>query len=273
MLFQKWHTLNRKLSVAGIVLWVFTLAACGVRPDSGEASYRHSSYNADALAKDGLAVGFVVKSHGSAALKAYERSNHAYDIARNILAANPRLRGNLSGYRYVSQRVGKNFKSFIDRYRLEGDLSRSALNDLKRAQLQRRFLLLATLAPLDEIIELPPEVEPIVGSSNPQTGDYERVRLQTMRLNAVKVQVYDTWRGRKVLEQIVRSDDKNRMFATERSGVRYKGNSLMGALANSVSNRIAHTSDIRHPPPPNKRDALNFLWRRIAQSVPGSLTS
>jgi len=242
MLLQKWHKLIRKLSGIGVILCICVLAACGVRPDLSAPAYRHSSYTADALAKDGLAIGFVVRSHGSVALKAYERSNHAYDIARNILAANPRLRGNLSGYRYVSQRVGKHFKSFVDRYRLEGDLSRSALGDLKRAQLQRRFLLLG-------------------------------VRLQTMRLNAVKVQVYDTWQGRKVLEQVVRSDDKNRMFATERSGVRYKGNSLMGALANSVSNRIAHTSDIRHPPPPNKRDALNFLWRRIAQAVPGSLTS
>ncbi len=272
-MFQNRHKLIRKLSGVGLVLSACVISACGVRPDGPAPAYRHSSYTAEALAKDGLAIGFVVRSHGSPALKAYERSNHAYDIAQNILSANPRLRGNLSGYRYVSQRMGKNFKSFVDRYRLEGGLSGSALVDLKRAKLQRRFLLLATIAPLDEIIELPPEVEPMTGAANPQTADYERVRLQTMRLNAVLVQVYDTWQGRKVLEQIVRSDDKNRMFATERSGVRYKGNSLIGALANSMSNRIAHTSDIRHPPPPNKRDALNFLWRRIAQSVPGSLTS
>ena len=48
---------------------------------------------------------------------------------------------------------------------------------------------------------------------------------------------------------------------------------LVGAWANSLSNRIAQTSDVRHPPPPSKKDALNFLWRRFAQSVPGSLTS
>ena len=273
MVFHKWHKLSRKLSGVGLVLCVCVIAACGVRPDEPRPVYRHSSYNASALAKDGLAIGFVVRSHGVPALKPYERSNHAYDIAQNILAANPRLRGNVSGYRYVSQGIGKNFKSFVERYRLEGDLSPSALADLKRAQLQRRFLLLATISPLDEIIELPAEVEPLTGSSHPQTADYERVRLQTMRLNAVRVQVYDTWQGRKVLDQIVRSDDRNRMFATERSGVRYKGNSLIGALANSVSNRIAHTSDVRHPPPPSKQDALNFLWQRFAQSVPGSLTS
>jgi len=263
----------QKLGIFALVLCFIALSACGVRPHDPQPAYRHSSYNADSLAKDGMAVGFVVKSHGASKLEAYEQSNHAYDIARNILSANPRLRGNLSGYRYVSKQLGKNFKSFVDRYRLEGDLSRSALEDLKRVHLHRRFLLLATIEPLDEIIELPPEVETIVGSANPETPDYERVRLQTMRLNEVRVQVYDTWQGRKVLQQVIRSDDKNRMFATERSGVRYTGNSLLGALANSVSNRIALTSDIRHPPPPKKRDALNFLWRRLAQSVPGSLTS
>ena len=273
MLLHKWYRLGRKLSSVGMVLCVCAIAACNVRPESSAPVFRHSSYNAAALAKDGLAVGFVVRSNGAPALKPYERSNHAYDIARNILSANPRLRGNISGYRYVSQRVGKNFKSFVDRYRLEGDLSRGALAELKHAQMERRFLLLATISPLDEIIELPAEVEPLTGSSHPQTADYERVRLQTMRLNAARVQVYDTWQGRKVLDQIVRSDDKNRMYATERSGVRYKGNSLVGALANSLSNRIAQTSDVRHPPPPSKKDALNFLWRRFAQSVPGSLTS
>jgi hypothetical protein len=272
MAFQKWHIVNQKISKLGLIVCVLAVSACsGIRPDDG--TYRHSSYNADALAKDGLAVGFVVRPQGSRALKPYERSNHAYDIARNILAANPRLRGNLSGYRYVSKRTGQSFKSIVDRYRLEGDLNRSALAELKRARLQRRFLLLATISPVDEIIELPPEVETVVGSTHPETSDYERVRLQTMRLNAVRVQVYDTWNARKVLQQEVRSDDKNRMFATERTGVRYKGNSLAGALVNSLSNRMRHTSDIRHPPPPNKRDALNFLWRRIAQSVPGSLTS
>lgn len=272
MVLQKWHKLIRKAAVATLVVGAALLSACGVRPDGTEPVYRHSSYTADNLAKHGLAIGFVVKSHGSKALKAYERSNHAYDIASNILAANPRLRGNMSGYRYVSQRLGDDFKSIVDRYRLEGDLSRSALALLKRADLQRRFLLLATISPLDEIIELPPEVETIVGGTHPETPDYERVRLQTIRLNAVRVQVYDTWHGRKVLQQVVRSDDKNRMFATERSGVRYKGNSLMGALANGLSNRIAN-SDVRHPPPPKWQDSINFLWRRIAQAVPGSLTS
>ena len=105
---------------------------------------------------------------------------------------------------------------------------------------------------MDEIIELPAEVEPLTGSTHPQPADYERVRLQTMRLNAARVQVYDTWQGRKVLDQIVRSDDKNRMFATERSGVRYKGNSLVGALANSLSNRIAQTLSLIHISEPTR---------------------
>ena len=104
------------------------------------------------------------------ALKPYERSNHAYDIARNILSANPRLRGNISGYRYVSQRVGKNFKSFVNRFRLEGDLSRGALAEFKHRKMERRFLLLATISPLDEIIELPAEVEPLTGSTPADRG-------------------------------------------------------------------------------------------------------
>ena len=129
---------------------------------------------------------------------------------------------------------------------------------------------MATIQPLDEVIELPPEITPVAGSSNHDVKDYERVRLQTVRLNAVHVRVYDTWRGNIVLDQVVRSDEQNLMIATERSGIRYRGNSLLGELANSVSNR---DSDVTHPPPPDKRDALDFLWRRFAQSVPGSMAS
>jgi len=262
----------QKLRKYGLIACLISVTACSVRPTTNTPVFKHPSYNAESLAQDGLAVGFVVKTQGASALKPYERSKHAYNLAGNILSSNPRLRGKLSGYRYVSQRLGQSFASFVDRYRLEDGLSRSALNELKDRRLERRFLLLATIRPLDEIIELPPEIETVVGSTNTDVQDYERVRLQTIRLNEVHVRVYDTWRGRKVLDQLVRSDDNNRMFATQRTGTRYKGNSLLGALANSVSNGIAR-SDISHPPPPNKQDALNFLWQRIAQSVPGSLTS
>lgn len=273
MVLHKRHKLIQILIGASVALCVALVAACGVRPDGPAPVYRHPSYTAQALAKYGLAVGFVVRSQGATKLKAYERSNYAHNIAQYILAANPRLRGRVSGYRYVSKRIGKTFKTFVERYRLEGDLSRSALADLKRVNLERRFLLLATIEPLDEIVEFPPEVTTIIGSANPQTADYERVKFQTMRLKAVRVQVYDSWQGRKVLEQIIRSDDKNRVVATQSSGVRYQGNSLVGAMANSLYNHIANTSGERHPPPPKKRDALNFLWRRIAQTIPGSLTS
>ena len=271
-MFHNWHNMIQKLTGIGLILCTVAITACSVRPTEDRPLIRHPSYNAEALAQDGLAIGFVVRTQGAPALKPYERSKHAYNLAGNILSSNPGLQGKLSGYRYFSQRLGPSFSHFVSRYRLEDGLSRNALKELRNQRLERRFLLLATIQPLDEIIELPAEVEAISGSTNVDVRDYEHVRLQTIRLNEVHVRVYDTWRGQIVLDQIVRSDDKNRMFATERSGVRYRGNSFLGAIANGVSNRIAH-NDIRHPPPPNKRDSLNFLWQKIAQSVPGSFAS
>ena len=247
------------------------ITACSFRPSKQSIpAVQHPSYNAESLAQDGMAVGFVIRTQDAPALKPYERSKHAYNLAGNILSSNPGLRGKLSGYRYFSQRLGKSFGSFVNQYRQNNGLSKSALQELKNHRLERRFLLLATIQPLDEVIELPPEITPVAGSSNHDVKDYERVRLQTVRLNAVHVRVYDTWRGNIVLDQVVRSDEQNLMIATERSGIRYRGNSLLGELANSVSNR---DSDVTHPPPPDKRDALDFLWRRFAQSVPGSMAS
>ncbi|OED37685.1 hypothetical protein AB833_22730 [Chromatiales bacterium (ex Bugula neritina AB1)] len=220
----------------------------------------------------GLAVGFVVNREGSPSLKAYERHLYTDQLASYILGNNPQLKGKLDSYGYVSARIGKPFSSFINSFKMEGELSRRSVEQLKEAQLRRRFLMLVTILPVDEEIQLPVEVEGVGGLINPEIEDYEDVRYQTGRLKVVHVQVYDTKTGSKVQDQLYSSDDGNILLATERHGRRYTGNSLMGALANSVSNRISKSGN-NHPPAPSETVTLNYIWERIAKSVPGATRS
>lgn len=257
-----WNNMQIARRKALILIGATMLVGCSssiTRPVSGPT-----------LSSDGLAVGFITKSGKGTALKPYQRSRYADRLASSILASNPGLRGRVDSYAYVSARIGSPFNDVINSYRLEGDLSPRSLVQLKSAQLRRRYLMLATISDIDEAIELPVDVNPVVGPSNPEVDDYQDVRFQTVRLKAIRVQMYDTHSASKIMDKIYSSDDRDIMLATERSGRRYVGNSLLGAFANSVSNRVKRASDVEHPPAPTSEQTLDYLWGQIAQDLPGS---
>ncbi len=265
-----WNNMRLLRPVCGLFLGICLLGAggCSHRMSDGFGSINQSS-----LVSEGLAVGFVTNHSDIAAFKPYQRLRYANKLASAILESNPRMQGQVDSYSYVSARMGKTaFKSVIDSYRLEGDLGPRALEQLKAAQLRRRYLMLATISPVDEAIQLPVDVRPAAGRSNPDVEDYQDVELHTVRLKAVRVQVYDTYAGRKVQDETYSSDDQDIMLATHRTGRRYLGNSLFGALANSVANSVKQSSDSEHPPAPSSEQTLDYLWRRIAQNVPGAVT-
>ena len=223
-----------------------------------------------AVERGGLAVGFVTTSGSASALKPYQRARYADRLASAILEMNPGLTGQVDSYSYVSARIGKPFGDMVKSYRLEGQLSKSFLRQLKTSQLRRRYLMLASILDIDKTYELPVEVTPLSGPSNPDLKDYQNVRFHTVRFKAVNVQVYDTHNGRKIIDEIISSDQQDVMLASERSGRRYLGNSLLGALANSVSNRVQGASDTDHPRAPSADVALDYLWRQIALKLHGS---
>ena len=222
-----------------------------------------------AVEQDGLAVGFVTTSGTAAQLKPYQRARYADRLASAILEINPSLTGQVDSYTYVSARVGKPFADIVKSYRTEGQLSQRVLRQLKTSQLRRRYLMLATILDIDKTYELPVEVTPLKGPSNPDLEDYQNVRFHTVRFKAVNVQVYDTYNGRRILDKIISSDQQDVMLASERTGRRYLGNSLLGAFANSVSNRVQGASDVDHPPAPSAEQALDYLWRQIAVQLRG----
>lgn len=240
------------------------LAACARDPGRWASS-------GSVVAQEGLAVGFVVNSGKESSLKNHERLRYADKLASAILEFNPSLSGSVDSYEYVAARVGKPFSDLVNSYRLEGDLSDRAIGQFYNAQLRRRYLMLATISPIDQVVELQAEVNPKSGPSNYDLEDYEDVRLHTVRLNAVRVQVYDLRARRKIQDEIYSSDDQNTMLATEAEGRIYVGNSLLAAIANGVSNRIRHGGDLDHPKAPARDVTLDHLWRQIAQSLPGAL--
>lgn len=258
-----WNNMRVKRSLSGLVL-VGCLLSAGC---TGNLRIDQKS-----LVREGLAVGFVANHGEMPALKPYQRARYADKLASAILESNPRLQGNLDSYRYFAARMGKPTADIINGYRLEGELSPRALKQLQIGQLRRRYLMLATISPVNEAIELPVGVTPVVGPANADVDDYEELRFQTVRLKAVRVQLYDTRKGVKVQDRIYRSDDQDIMLASERSGTRYLGNSLLGALANSVSNRVRRSSDVKHPPAPGSELTLDYLWRQIARSLPGAIS-
>lgn len=257
-----WNKIRIVRSKALVVVCAAALAGCssGVKKPFSEPS----------LTSGGLAVGFVTNSGKGAALKGYQRSRYADRLASSILESNPGLSGQVDSYAYVSARIGSSFSDVVDSYRLEGDLSPRALGQIKSAELRRRYLMLITISDIDEVIQLPVDVMPVSGPSSPEVDDYQDVHFQTVRLKAVRLQLYDTRTATKLQDKIYSSDDQDVMLATERSGRRYVGNSLLGAFANSVSNRVKRASDVEHPPAPTSEQTLDYLWRRIAQDLPGS---
>lgn len=223
-----------------------------------------------AVERGGLAVGFVTSTGSASALKPYQRARYTDRLASAILEMNPGLTGQVDSYSYVSARIGKPFGDMVKSYRVEGQLSTSFLRQLKTSQLRRRYLMLGSILDIDKTYELPVEVTPLSGPSNPDLEDYQKVRFHTVRFKAVNVQVYDTYNGRKIVDEIISSDQQDVMLASERSGRRYLGNSLLGAFANSVSNRVQGGSDVDHPPAPSADVALDYLWRQIALKLHGS---
>ncbi len=247
-----------------LVLGITSLAGCGKNPDAWSSSAGDSLHR-------GLAVGFVVNNEGVSALKSHERLRYSDKLASAILQYNPALTGNLDSYSYVEARVGKPFSDLISRYRLEGDLSDRALTQLHNSQLRRRYLMLATILPVNKVVELPADVTPRSGPANYDIEDYEDVRLQTVRLREVKVQVYDLLSRRKIQDLTFGSDNQNKMIAAETEGRRYVGNSLLAAIANGVSNRIRHGTDLSHPAAPDSDMTLDHLWSQAAQNLPAPL--
>lgn len=265
-----WNNMRFLRPVSGVFLGFCLLGAagCSHKMAGGAGSISQSS-----LVNEGLAVGFVTNHGDIGAFKPYQRLRYANKLASAILESNPRLQGQVDSYSYVSARMGKEpFKSLVNSYRLEGDLGPRALEQLKTAQLRRRYLMLATISPVDEAIQLPVDVQPAAGRSNPDVEDYQDVELHTVRLKAVRVQIYDTYTRRKIQDNTYSSDDQDIMLATRRKGTRYLGNSLFGALANGVANSVKQSSDSVHPPAPSSEQTLDYLWRRIAQTVPGAVT-
>lgn len=255
----------RNLGLAAL-LWSCTSCALWPEPDAVDANGNWPGHRSSGVG--GLAVGFVVNSGGGAALKAHQRQRYSDKLASAILEENPEMSGNLDSYAYVSARVGKPFAGLVNSYRLEGTLSPRAIDQLHAAQLRRRYLLLATIAPIDQIVELPAEVRPRSGPANLDVEDYQDVRLHTVRLKAVKIEVYDLLARRKMMEKILSSDDQNSMLATQSGGQRYVGNSLLAAIANSVGNRIRHGGDLKYPGAPDQQRTLDHLWRQVARSLP-----
>ena len=219
---------------------------------------------------EGLAVGTVVHAQGRSALAPYQRWRLADQLASHILYSSPHLEGKVDSYEYVAKRVGEPFGSLVQSYRLEGDLSDRALSVFRDAELRRRYLMMVSISPLEESIELHPDASPVVGQMNREVKDYYDMRYQTIRLAEIRVQVYDTFSASKVSDQVYRSDDNGVSLARERNSRQYVGNSLLAALSNSASNGFKHSSNA-YPPAPSNDDVMNYLWRGIASSLPGAV--
>lgn len=261
-MYQNWNNKRISRQLIGLLAGsVLLLSGCGT---TGSRLMSKT-----AIERGGLAVGFVTMSGSNSALKPYQRARYTDRLASAILEVNPGLTGLVDSYSYVSARVGKPFGDMVKSYRTEGQLSKRFLSQLRTSELRRRYLMLASILDIDETYELPVEVTPLNGPSNPDLEDYQNVRFHTVRFKAVNVRIYDTYNGRKLVDEIISSDQQDLMLASERSGRRYLGNSLLGAFANSVSNRVQGASDADHPPAPSADLALDYLWRQVALRLHG----
>ena len=219
-------------------------------------------------AASGLAVGAVVSANGRDALKPYQRWRYADQLASHILAANPQLQGQVDSYEYVSKRMGAPFAKLVKGYRQTGDLDGLALDALRSAELRRRHLMMVNILPFEEVNELSSDSKDIVGRYNDEVDDYYDVSYQTIRVLALRVQVYDTVAGSKIYDDIFRSDHGGVSLASERTARKYVGNSVVATLSNSLTSGFR---DNEYPPAPKTEDVFRFLWGKIAEVVPGSL--
>ena len=269
----KWKQIQRITMVC--LLGSFSVSCAFLPPlegESGQSSIGRQGSNIDGVdsfagATGGLAIGAVVSANGRDALKPYQRWRYADQLASYILHANPQLHGQVDSYEYVSKRMGKPFANLLKSYRLTGDLDGESLDALRSAELRRRYLMMVNILPFEEINELSPDSNGVVGKYNEEVDDYYDVQYQTIRVLALRVQVYDTAAGSKIYDDIFRSDHGGVSLATERTSRKYVGNSLVATLSNSFSNGFR---DNEYPPAPKTDDVFQFLWGRIAEEVPGA---
>jgi len=241
--------------------------AGGVHGGSGDG-YGYGGGARAEVPESGLAIGAVVAAQGRSALKPYKHWRHADRLASHILNANPHMQGRIDSYEYVSKRMGAPFKELVKSYRLNGDLDAEALNAVRSAQLRRRYLMMVSILPNEETIELSPDKEAVIGRLNEDVDDYYDVRYQTIRLASVRVQVYDTVSGQKLSDDIFRSDDGGVSLAAERNSRKYVGNSIVATISNSATNGFRESE---YPPAPANDTVYNYLWGRIARGVPGGV--
>lgn len=296
-MYQKMYKL-RVLRVAAIASALTLLSACSILGGSdwsfykaqghGGHAHRHGNGSSNALPggsadlsgqdpngyengfppEDGIAIGAVVRAGGDSTLKNYQRWKYSDQIASHMLASNPELQGRVDSYKYVSKRIGNPYGAILEGYRLEGDLTSNALQQIQGYKLRRRFLLLASILPYEETTELPPERKVVTGRLNPEVEDYYDVRYQTIRDLAVKIHVYDTVSGHKVFEDVFHSAQTGKSLATEKKSRKYEGNSVLGAFSNTAANGF---KDPSHPKPPRKDDVLQYIWSFAATDVVGSV--
>jgi len=238
----------------------------GSRDQSGQDP---NGYESGFPPKDGIAVGAIVSAGGGTSLKSYQRWKYSDQLASHMLSSNPELRGRVDSYQYVSKRIGKPYGAILEGYRLEGDLTSNALQQIQGYKLRRRFLLLASILPYEETTELPPERKVVTGRLNPEVKDYYDVRYQTIRDLAVKVHVYDTVMGQKVFEEVFHSAQTGKSLATEKQTRKYEGNSVLGAVTNTAANGF---KDPSHPKPPRRDDVLQYIWSFAATDVVDSVS-
>ena len=258
---------QRFTSLFGLALFVSAChQSCGGHFEVGEPGAGGTAEKVSV--PSGLVVGAVVNATGRPALRSFERRRYADQIASSILAANPELSGNIDSYEYLSRRVGAPLGTLLKGYRAEGDFSSGALQSLKSAELRRRYLMMVSILPQEQSFPLKPDIEPVIGKLNREVKDYYDQNRQTILLTAVRVQVFDTVTGSKISDNLVRSDDGDRMLATESRSRQYVGNSVLATITNAVSNALSNSPEGQYPLPPKRDDVLNHIWTRIAEQVP-----
>lgn len=269
-ILYKWRLIRRIVAVSSFGL--FSVSCAIGHFDHGQPvqpGYGHQSGASgyQGLPDRGLAVGAVVSADGRDALKPYLRWRYADQLASHILYTHPHMQGQVDSYEYVSRRV-RSFDSLLKRYRQQGDLDGEALRTLREAELRRRYLMMVSILPGEESIELPPDLDPVVGHLNEKVDDYYDMRYHTIRLMTVRVQIFDTAAGQKIFDDVFSSNDGGVALASERRTRKYVGNSLVAALSNSASNGFRHTE---YPPAPKIDVVFDRLWQRVAQALPGGL--
>jgi len=215
----------------------------------------------------GLIVGPVINANGRPSLQPADRWRYADQLASSILDANPELSGNLDSYEYLARRVGAPLEPLLKAYRKQGDLNSKALESLQSAELRRRYLMMVSILPEEQSFPLKPDIQPVIGKLNREVRDYRDQHKQTILLAGVRVQVFDTFAGRKISDSIVRSDDGGRILANESKSRQYVGNSVFATVTNALSNAL-NAEDGKYPPPPNREDVLRHIWTRVAVQLP-----